>query len=100
ALGGVALLAGAILGAVALNDGNALRDACGGSTCPEPQRERAESVTILSNTTDGLLIGGALVAAAGLVITLLVRDGAETPLPQAGFACDFSGCAASMGGTF
>lgn len=97
-VGSAAVLAGIITGAVALVEGDGLRATCGGSTCPETQRERVSSVRTLSNVTDGLLIGGGLAALTGLVLTLVLREPAREA--SAAVACDASGCLAVLRGSF
>lgn len=99
-IGAASVLAGIITGSVALEEGDSLRAECGGSTCPSSEQDRIAQVTALSNTTDGLLFGGAAVAAAGLVLTLVLREGGDEEAPTAAMLCTERGCSISFGGSF
>ncbi len=95
-LGGTALLAGGVIGVVALGKAasvrNAYPDSCVGSTCPISQRTRIEDdarpVRTLAAVSDVLLISGAVITVTGVVL-LLTGTGAPTRLSvgaPAGFA--------------
>jgi hypothetical protein len=70
ATGGVALLAGSVLGVMALNRKNDLADECPGNLCPASARDRLDSAKgIGTAATVSFIIGG---AAAGLGTFLYV----------------------------
>jgi len=85
-LGGAVLIAGVIVGAVALkqaNDAKAdLPASCDADrVCPAYEQaaidEQFRPIYTLSHVSDGLLIGGAVLAAAGIVL-LIVNPGGES----------------------
>ena len=85
-LGGAVLIAGVIVGAIALKDANDakanLPTSCDADrTCPPYEQaaidEQFAPIYTLSHVSDGLLIGGAVVAAIGIVL-LIVDPGRES----------------------
>lgn len=97
--GGAMLVAGAILGAVTLANRDELTAMCDEEMrCPSNASGFADEVSTLALTTDILLFGGAAVAAAGLILTLVLRDDAEQP--SAALSCADSGCMAFVQGAF
>lgn len=94
--GGALLLASAITGIVLAVENESLLSSCEGGVCPTSARERAEGVQGIAIATDVLWIGGAAVAATGLVLTLLLRDevGEEAPPVTAG--CGPAGCSVQL----
>lgn len=96
AVGGAALIAGAITGALALVANADANDGCVDGHCPAALAPRADEAHLLANVTDGLLFGGLAVAAAGVVL-IFVLAGDET---SASAACTSDGCAAVIGGRF
>lgn len=96
-VGGATVIAGAIVAAVLAMENDAFLAMCNDGVCPSSARASAESVQGLATATDVLLIGGGVVAATGLVLTLLLRDGAgETPPVSAG--CSGEGCTVQFRG--
>jgi tetratricopeptide (TPR) repeat protein len=80
AVGGASLIAGTVVGALALHEeAGALPDACNGTSCPESQKDAIERnyarVHALAASADTLLITGAVVAAAGMVLVIVGRPG-------------------------
>lgn len=98
-VGGVAALVGAVIGAVAIAEGDVARAGCVDTSCPPDARPGIESAQTLANVADGLLFGGLAVAAAGLVLTLVLRDEPSEPV-QASAACSPTGCGAVLRGRF
>ena len=85
-LGGAALIAGGIVGAIALKEANDakanLPASCDANrSCPPHEQaaidEQFDSIYTLSHVSDGLLIGGAVLAAVGIVL-LIVNPGGES----------------------
>lgn len=84
-VGGAVLVAGAVVGGVALARAADVRDAypksCVGSTCPSSQRagieDEARPVRTLATVSDVLLISGAALTVTGVVL-LLTKTGAPT----------------------
>lgn len=99
-VGGAAAIVGAILGGVALSDSESARAGCEGTSCPADARSGIESAQTLANVADPLLFGGLAVAAVGLVLTLVLRDGPDEPPVQAAASCGPTGCGAVLRGSF
>lgn len=73
-VGGAVLLAGTAVGiAVLVQDGD-LTAMCSETRCPPEARGLAADVEALALATDVLVIAGAVIAAAGLVLTLTLSD--------------------------
>ena len=98
-VGGAALVAGLILGVVTLDQNSQLDARCPDGVCPDtPElRDRESEMLTLSAVADALWIGGAVVAALGLVLTLVLEEEAET---TASARCGVWGCRAEIGGRF
>jgi len=85
-VGGTALIAGVVVGVLALRAGSAttedLPDSCVDRTCPSSRRseieEDADGARSLANISTGLVIGGAIVTAAGVVTLLVDKKSART----------------------
>lgn len=99
AVGGASLIAGAVLGGVALSNSESARAECVDTRCPESTRAGIADAQTLANVSDGLLFGGLAVAAAGVVLMLVLSEGGGEG-PAAGAACTGDGCVAAVGGTF
>ncbi|HJL20083.1 MAG TPA: PEGA domain-containing protein [Sandaracinaceae bacterium LLY-WYZ-13_1] len=99
-VGGAALIAGTILGVVTLDQNSQLDGMCPNSVCPDtPElRDRESEMLTLSAVADALWIGGAAVAAIGLVLTLVLQEEETDARVTAG--CSTSGCRAEIEGTF
>ena len=97
AVGGAALVAGAVVGGLALSDSDAARADCVDSVCPSSARDGIAGAQTMANVADGLLFGGAAVAATGVVLMLVLSDGEAPPVSA---ACSATGCHAVVRGTF
>lgn len=97
AVGGAALVAGAVVGGLALSDSDAARAGCVDGVCPSSARDGIASAQTMANVADGLLFGGAAVAATGVVLMLVLSDGEQPPVSA---ACGATGCHAVVRGTF
>jgi hypothetical protein len=98
-IGGASLVAGVIIFAVAVAENDALVAMCPGGVCPTSARSRAEGVESLGLAADITLIGGAVVAATGLALTLLLRDAPGQDSPVA-VGCGVTGCGVELRGHF
>lgn len=98
-VGGAMLVAAAITGGVLVAEDGALSAMCPNGVCPTSARATAEGLESLAIVTDVLWIGGAALAAAGLVLTLVLRDEAPREPPVTA-SCSATGCAVRVGGTF
>ncbi len=99
AAGGVLVITGLIVGGVALGRDGDLGVACPSrQSCPAALRPEYDEIRALALAGDVLWIGGAVAAAAGLVLTLALPgdDGGAT----ASLGCGPTGCQARLAGTF
>lgn len=101
-VGGAALVAGAVTGALALGAVGDIEDACPNDTCPagydlEGERDGART---LVTATDFLLLGGALVALGGAAWLLFGGGGEQPPAAEVNAACAAEGCMATVRGSF
>jgi len=102
--GGAVIVAGAVVGVLALSVTSAIEDQCAGDLCPSNYDGLAQDVSEargLATTADVLVVGGAVLVGAGLLWVLLSPGEPETeaPLPVA-LGCGAGGCGASWGGRF
>jgi tetratricopeptide (TPR) repeat protein len=98
AIGVASVIAGGIVGGLALAQDGSARADCEGSRCtPEAYAAIGDAHT-LAAVSDGLLWGGLAVAAAGLVLVFVLSGGNEGTAASA--ACDREGCMAVVGGSF
>ncbi|MCC6873411.1 MAG: hypothetical protein IT378_03805 [Sandaracinaceae bacterium] len=93
-VGGAAAITGVILGGLALAQHGEATARCTGIECPRDALAQMDGAATLANVSDGLLWGGLAVAAAGVVLTLVLRDGA----PAATAACTGEGCVVMLAG--
>lgn len=98
-IGGASLLAGVIVFGVTVAENDALLAMCVEGVCPTSARPHAQSVETLGLAADITLIGGAVVAATGLALTLLLRDGPAEDSPVA-IGCGPTGCGVELRGSF
>lgn len=98
-VGGAAVVVGVILAAVTLDQNSQLDGMCPAGVCPDtPElRDRESEMLTLSAIADALWIGGAAVAALGLVLTLVLEDEDGTTVSA---RCGGQGCQAEIGGRF
>ncbi|MBI4956078.1 MAG: hypothetical protein HY908_28920 [Myxococcales bacterium] len=103
-VGTAALVAGAALGGVALGKVSDLEDRCPGNVCPPDAAGSLDTTRGFVRASDFLMLGGGLVAAAGLGwLTWALADepslesaSAAAPMLFGGAACDARGCAAAV----
>jgi hypothetical protein len=96
-VGGAALLGGAIAGGVLAAENDAFLAMCTDGVCPISARSSAEAVQDIATVTDVLLISGAVIAATGLVLTLVLHE--EAPAPVAA-GCGPERCDVIVRGAF
>lgn len=107
-VGGAAAIAGAVVGAIALSNAQALAAECDNGLCPPDIMldDRRDDANRLANVADALLIGGGVVAATGLVLGLVFGLGgsssaaSDETTPTASVGCDGHGCTATLRGRF
>lgn len=99
-VGGAAVIAGVVMGTLALTTDSNLSTSCGGDVCTDTPEHRAmyDELTVYAGLADGLLIGGAAIAALGVALTLVLEGDSDTPAVSAG--CIGDRCAAVLWGTF
>ncbi|MCC6526530.1 MAG: hypothetical protein IT373_28030 [Polyangiaceae bacterium] len=103
-VGAAALVAGAALGGVALGKVSDLEDRCPGNVCPPDAASSLDTTRGFVRASDFLMLGGGLVAAAGLgwlawaLADEPSHESASAPAPArfGGAACDARGCAAAV----
>jgi tetratricopeptide (TPR) repeat protein len=106
ASGGAIVLAGVVTGIVALSLASGLEEDCrekidGSYSCPPESEGQQSQLSTMATLTDVLLIGGGIIAAAGLTWAILQMSGGDDEeAPAVSAMCGPSGCAASVRGTF
>lgn len=100
-VGVAAIVGGIITGAMALDAQSTLDTQCGADrhSCPPGFESTRDTGRALGAATDGLLIGGGLLVATGVVLLFVLDGGSSEPSPVSA-ACDGTGCAAFVSGTF
>ncbi|MDO9017952.1 MAG: hypothetical protein Q8S73_45300 [Deltaproteobacteria bacterium] len=96
--GGVAIVAGAVLGATVLATESDLAAACADRVCDPALRAEADAGRTRAVVTDVLLGVGLASAAAGVIVLLTGRDDSSSPV--VGAACAPGGCSARLRVTF
>jgi tetratricopeptide (TPR) repeat protein len=101
-VGGAALIVGTVTGVLALGATSTLEENCPNDVCNldyEDYEDDLDSAETLVTLTDWLLLGGGIVAAAGLTwgIISLASDGEE---PPATVFCTGDGCTGVVSGRF
>lgn len=100
AIGGAALLAGVVVGAVSLVQDADFRDACDDlAMCPTALRPQYDEMRAFSTAADVLMVAGGAVALLGLVLTLTLTEDEDEPV-TASAVCTSDGCFGAVGGTF
>jgi hypothetical protein len=74
-VGGALIVAGLVLGGVALSSDSDFEDMCPTRmNCAESSRSTYDNATTLAGIADGMWIGGAVIGAVGLVLTFVLDD--------------------------
>jgi hypothetical protein len=95
-VGIAAVIGGAITGALALGEQSALDAMCDASHACDPGFESTrDSAVLLAGLTDGLVIGGGVIAVLGIVLALAVPTGGGESRPSASLMCTSTGCMAA-----
>lgn len=91
-VGAAAVAGGIVTGILALGEQAALADLCDDARLCDPGFEGTrDSAALLAGLTDGLLIGGAVIAVTGVILALVVPSG-EDPPARASLMCTGDGC--------
>lgn len=94
------MIAGLIIGSVALARDGDLDEACPSRMgCAETLRSGYDEARTLATVGDVAWISGAAVASVGLILTILLREN-EDVASRAGLACSDRGCIAVLTGSF
>jgi hypothetical protein len=113
-LGAATLAAGGVVGALTLGKVNTIASNCPGNVCPHSYtalKSAQDDTRRFVNITDGLLVAGGVVTAAGvwLLFSMSTREASRSPSPtteihaasaRPSFSCSPSGCFAGINGTF
>ncbi|MEM9190230.1 MAG: hypothetical protein AAGF12_13680 [Myxococcota bacterium] len=98
AIGGAALIAGSVVGIVALGKTRDFEDACGDlAQCPVALRPLYDEAQAYRLATDVLLGTGLAITATGLLLALFVSH-SHTGGPSVAVSCDASFCGATVSG--
>ena len=78
-VGGAALAVGGVFGGLAFAATSDAKKGCIGNLCPDTpaQRDKIDKAKLFGNVSTGMLIGGGVVAAAGIVLTILAPGGSK-----------------------
>lgn len=96
AVGGAAVIVGAITGSLALTHRADAESLCQGTRCLPDVESRASEIAALAMATDVLLFAGAAIAVTGLVLTFVLQEGGAEARASAG--CGPTGCMALLEG--
>jgi len=77
AVGGAALVAGAITGGLTLAQADAIKDRCDGTDCPPDQESEADTAKTVAHTSTALFVIGGVAAATGIVLLLVPSSGSS-----------------------
>lgn len=95
--GAAMLIASAVTGGLALSQYGALEQQCGADhACPAGFEGDRDTGAALSTATDVLWIGGAVLAATGLVLALVLTEPSSADAVPLTAGCDATGCRASL----
>lgn len=98
-VGAAAIIAGAVVGGLALSEGDAAIEDCDANDrCAPATMTELEDVGTLAGVADGLLFGGLAVAATGVVLMFVLADSGDDASASA--FCTPDGCAAAVRGHF
>lgn len=101
-VGAAAMIAGIVTGVMALDAQSTLDNQCGPDhhSCPAGFESTQSTGQALGAATDGLLIGGGVALAAGVVLLFLLTDGGASDAPPVSASCGPTGCSAFVQGSF
>lgn len=81
-IGGAALAAGGVLGGLAFSAVGSAKAACAGTDCPPSAAADIDRSKLFGNASTGLFIGGGVVAAVGIVLTIVAPGGKKADPPK------------------
>lgn len=97
--GAAVLIAGLVLGGVALGESDGIAELCPElRNCDPSLRGRYDEMRLMAGASDVLWIGGAVVMAAGVVLGLAVRENRDETVVTGG--CGVGGCGMVVRGRF
>lgn len=102
-VGAAAMIAGIVTGVMALDAQSTLDNQCGPDhrSCPPGFESTRSTGQTLGAATDGLLIGGGVALAAGVVLLFVLTDGgSSSDAPPVSASCGPTGCSAFVNGHF
>lgn len=98
-VGGAALVAGIVVGAISLGQDSEFQGACDDlAMCPTALRPQYDEMRAVSAAADVMLVTGGAVAALGLVLTLVLEGDEDEPVAAA--VCTEQGCVGGVRGRF
>jgi tetratricopeptide (TPR) repeat protein len=100
AVGGASVMAGAVVGAVALMESQRAQESCIDASCPAAVRGELATAHTLANASDGLLFGGLAVAATGVVLMFVLPGAPDESAASVSVGCTHRGCSAAVRGRF
>jgi hypothetical protein len=74
-VGGAGLAVGAVFGGLAFGAASSAKSLCSGTSCPPSAQSEIDRSKAMGNVSTGLFIGGGVVAAVGVVLTILAPGG-------------------------
>lgn len=99
-VGGALVVAGVVTGVLALDAQSQLAEICDPDGACDPGFEPTrDSAALLAGLTDGFIIGGGVIAAAGVVLALVLATSGEES-PSAGVFCGPDGCMGAVRAQF
>lgn len=102
-VGAAAAIAGIITGVLALDARSSLEADYNCDTngvCDAGFEGARDSGALLAGLTDGLIIGGAVVAVVGVVLAFVLADDGSSDTAHIDFGCSPDGCGATVRGSF
>jgi hypothetical protein len=78
AVGGGALVAGAVTGVMTLSKASDIKDQCDGTVCPVDQEDAADDAKLIGNVSTAMFVVGGVLAATGIIL-LIVDPFGDSP---------------------
>lgn len=81
-VGGAGLIAGGVFGGLAFGAVSKAKEQCTGNVCAPAAQSDIDRSKLFGNLSTGLLIGGGVVAAVGVVLTIVAPGGKKSDAPK------------------